>query len=156
LGGVAGTPTYMPPEFYRQGATVDARADIYLLGNLLLELMTFDPFGEAVPEREQGLLRVAGHVRQLPQNRIHRRRQLEGKLAARGEPAEDEIEDRLRARAERADDGAARAGEVGQDRRAVEVHDEDRRDGASDLEHAVALAGREREARRLSRAGLSP
>jgi formylglycine-generating enzyme required for sulfatase activity len=36
-----GTPVYMPPD-----RDFDARSDVYLLGNLLLELLTFDPRGD--------------------------------------------------------------------------------------------------------------
>lgn len=36
-----GTPIYMPPD-----RDFDARSDVYLLGNLLLELLTFDPRGD--------------------------------------------------------------------------------------------------------------
>jgi hypothetical protein len=42
--GEVGTPIYMPPD-----RDFDARSDIYLLGNLLLELLTFDPRAVAVP-----------------------------------------------------------------------------------------------------------
>jgi serine/threonine protein kinase/formylglycine-generating enzyme required for sulfatase activity len=36
-----GTPAYMPPD-----RDFDVRSDVYLLGNLLLELLTFDPRGD--------------------------------------------------------------------------------------------------------------
>jgi serine/threonine protein kinase len=41
MGQEVGTPIYMPPD-----RDFDARSDIYLLGNLLLELLTFDPRGD--------------------------------------------------------------------------------------------------------------
>jgi formylglycine-generating enzyme required for sulfatase activity len=39
--GEVGTPVYMPPD-----RDFDVRSDVYLLGNLLLELLTFDPRGD--------------------------------------------------------------------------------------------------------------
>jgi serine/threonine protein kinase len=42
-----GTLAYMPAEMLQGGAVLDARTDVYLAGNLLLELMTFSPFGDA-------------------------------------------------------------------------------------------------------------
>jgi formylglycine-generating enzyme required for sulfatase activity len=39
--GEVGTPVYMPPD-----REFDVRSDVYLLGNLLLELLTFDPRGD--------------------------------------------------------------------------------------------------------------
>jgi formylglycine-generating enzyme required for sulfatase activity len=47
LGQVVGTPTYMPPELLGMNPVVDARTDVYLAGNLLLELLTGDPAGDA-------------------------------------------------------------------------------------------------------------
>ncbi|MGE3798750.1 MAG: protein kinase [Thermomicrobiales bacterium] len=46
-----GTPVYMPPEFLNPAAGVDARSDVYLAGNLLLELLTLHPMGD--PESRQ-------------------------------------------------------------------------------------------------------
>src|SRR5262249_43749973 len=46
-GQAGGTLAYMPPELLGQSAVVDARTDVYLAGNLLLELLTFDPAGDA-------------------------------------------------------------------------------------------------------------
>jgi parallel beta-helix repeat protein len=45
-GGIVGTPAYMPPELFTSGATIDERVDVYMMGNLLQELLTFSPFGE--------------------------------------------------------------------------------------------------------------
>ncbi len=44
--GAVGTPVYMPPEFLNPASGVDARSDIYLAGNLLLELLTLHPMGD--------------------------------------------------------------------------------------------------------------
>jgi hypothetical protein len=41
VAGDVGTPVYMPPD-----RDFDARSDVYLLGNVLLELLTFDPRGD--------------------------------------------------------------------------------------------------------------
>jgi formylglycine-generating enzyme required for sulfatase activity len=38
-----GTPAYMPPEFWDLQAEADVRSDVYLAGNLLLELLTLHP-----------------------------------------------------------------------------------------------------------------
>jgi formylglycine-generating enzyme required for sulfatase activity len=46
-GDAGGTPAYMPPEMLLPGSAIDARTDVYLAGNLLLELLTFSPFGDA-------------------------------------------------------------------------------------------------------------
>jgi formylglycine-generating enzyme required for sulfatase activity len=46
-GQAVGTLAYMPPELFGASAVVDARTDVYLSGNLLLELLTFDPAGDA-------------------------------------------------------------------------------------------------------------
>lgn len=51
LTGGIGTEIYMPPEMYGPNQSVDERTDVYLLGNLLLELMTFDPKGD--PEQRE-------------------------------------------------------------------------------------------------------
>jgi serine/threonine-protein kinase len=42
-----GTPVYLPPELLGSQPVVDARTDVYLAGNLLLELLTGDPAGDA-------------------------------------------------------------------------------------------------------------
>jgi parallel beta-helix repeat protein len=47
VGGPVGTPAYMPPEMFNPEAVLDVRADVYQAGNLLLELMTFSPQGDA-------------------------------------------------------------------------------------------------------------
>jgi eukaryotic-like serine/threonine-protein kinase len=44
-GEVVGTPAYLPPEFLDSALTSDVRSDVYLAGNLLLELLTFRPRG---------------------------------------------------------------------------------------------------------------
>ncbi|MCE9532076.1 MAG: protein kinase [Planctomycetes bacterium] len=46
-GQAVGTPAYMPPEILSPGSPIDERTDVYLAGNLLLELMTFSPTGNA-------------------------------------------------------------------------------------------------------------
>jgi formylglycine-generating enzyme required for sulfatase activity len=46
-GQVVGTPAYLPPELLGMQPVVDARTDVYLAGNLLLELLTGDPAGDA-------------------------------------------------------------------------------------------------------------
>jgi serine/threonine protein kinase len=46
-GQVLGTPVYLPPELLGPQPVVDARTDVYLAGNLLLELLTGDPQGDA-------------------------------------------------------------------------------------------------------------
>jgi formylglycine-generating enzyme required for sulfatase activity/proteasome lid subunit RPN8/RPN11 len=43
---VVGSLYYMPPEFLDPNAKLDARCDVYLAGNLLLELLTFHPKGD--------------------------------------------------------------------------------------------------------------
>ncbi len=45
-GGIVGTPAYMPPELFTIGTAIDERVDIYMMGNLLQELLTFSPFGD--------------------------------------------------------------------------------------------------------------
>jgi len=44
-GTIVGTLTYMPPEMISAPDSVDARTDVYLVGNLLVELLTLDPNG---------------------------------------------------------------------------------------------------------------
>lgn len=44
--GVVGSVAYMPPELMGRNAVSDARTDVYMAGNLLLELLTFDPHGD--------------------------------------------------------------------------------------------------------------
>jgi formylglycine-generating enzyme required for sulfatase activity len=44
-GEPMGTPAYMPPEFWDPQAEAEVRSDVYLAGNLLLELLTFHPKG---------------------------------------------------------------------------------------------------------------
>jgi formylglycine-generating enzyme required for sulfatase activity len=44
-GEPVGTPAYMPPEFWDPQAEAEVRSDVYLAGNLLLELLTFHPKG---------------------------------------------------------------------------------------------------------------
>jgi formylglycine-generating enzyme required for sulfatase activity len=46
-GAEVGTPAYLPPD-----RDFDARSDVYLLGNLLLELLTFDPRGDVEARRD--------------------------------------------------------------------------------------------------------
>jgi len=59
-----GTPVYMPPD-----RDFDVRSDIYLLGNLLLELLTFDPRGdvEARIDCPPRLDRTGGRLHESPQ-----------------------------------------------------------------------------------------
>jgi formylglycine-generating enzyme required for sulfatase activity/serine/threonine protein kinase len=54
------TPVYAPPEAFGGGA-FDAQSDVYLLGNLLLELLTFQPKcdpAEARPDAPEGWLEL--------------------------------------------------------------------------------------------------
>jgi formylglycine-generating enzyme required for sulfatase activity/tRNA A-37 threonylcarbamoyl transferase component Bud32 len=52
-GQVVGTPAYLPPELLgKQQPGVDARTDVYLAGNLLLELLTGDPAGDAETRKD--------------------------------------------------------------------------------------------------------
>ena len=46
LGHVMGTPGLMPPELFDRQAKLDERADVFMAGKLLQELMTFDPSGD--------------------------------------------------------------------------------------------------------------
>ncbi len=46
-GGAMGTPAYMPPEFLDPNYQPDIRSDVYLAANLLVELLTFHPQGNA-------------------------------------------------------------------------------------------------------------
>ena len=44
-GNASGTPIYMAPEMWENGA-IDARTDVYLAGLLFAELLTFKPTGD--------------------------------------------------------------------------------------------------------------
>jgi hypothetical protein len=46
VGRVMGTPGLMPPELFDSRATLDERADVYMTGKLLQEMMTFTPSGD--------------------------------------------------------------------------------------------------------------
>jgi parallel beta-helix repeat protein len=46
VGHVMGTPDLMPPELFDRQATLDERADIYMTGKLLQEMMTFSSSGD--------------------------------------------------------------------------------------------------------------
>jgi len=45
-GQIVGTIDYLPPELRLPNGTVDVRTDVYLLGTLLQEMMTFHPCGD--------------------------------------------------------------------------------------------------------------
>jgi serine/threonine protein kinase len=51
-GTIAGTIAIMPPELLTSRVAVDERADVYMLGKLLLELLTFDLAGDAETRRD--------------------------------------------------------------------------------------------------------
>src|SRR5689334_17601111 len=67
-----------------------------------------DLVGEPVPEPEQRLVRVTGHVRFLLAYGVHRRRQLEREPSFGLCALEDDVEHRLVRGAEHADDSGAR------------------------------------------------
>jgi hypothetical protein len=46
VGHVIGTPGVMPPELFDRHSNLDERADIYMAGKLLQEMMTFTPTGD--------------------------------------------------------------------------------------------------------------
>ncbi|HKI36502.1 MAG TPA: SUMF1/EgtB/PvdO family nonheme iron enzyme [Gemmataceae bacterium] len=51
-GQAVGTPDYMPPEMRHPKGVIDVRTDVYLLGCLLQEMMTFHPCGDVEGRRD--------------------------------------------------------------------------------------------------------
>jgi len=92
-----GTPVYMPPD-----RDFDVRSDIYLLGNLLLELLTFDPRAVAVPAGcpPAWAKLVADAMNRFKENRPQTVREfldrLEGRTAAVPPPPPPPPGDRIR------------------------------------------------------------
>ena len=77
-----GTPRYMAPEQFRDARTVDARADIYSLGCILVELLTGAPAYPGTDVLQIYAAASAGELRPLPEGLpVAVRRVVEGCLA---------------------------------------------------------------------------